>query len=634
VRIVRARATERAADTTSQQAPPGEQRTQPADILRLAGNRAFSASLAVQRDRYSSTGAQRTLRPGMTGEDVAYAQELLSRAAASATPLPRTGVVDTATETAIKAFRRARSIVPAVSPVIDDPVWTALRAAQPTLVQPEVGLGDKGIAVGVAQQKLNAAGSATPRLPITAEFDAPTETAVRAFQTARMPTTAPNGRMDRATWTALDTAVPDGGIYNEGASTTPVQDHVGTGTAPRATAPMVAGTSLHPVIGPAGLTSGPGVLELQQKLNGWLASVPGSTPLAVSGTWNPQTASAVQQFQTSRTPALPTSGSCDAATWAALDAVSPRSTDGAIDRSWTETVGGHTYSMQGARASKYSWHLDIGQMIITAKVKFTNNPPKPAWFTQVRNTWDGFKAQKTDGPQAVLLKFQMVQSADADANVVDVKTGTGRANAGEWYLGDTATDTVPHEFGHLIGLRDEYQLHSADYREITGHEPPTGGAAGVAEPAGGVTPLRVAQDLRAAILARNTANCWHAVVGRGIVSGAFAARVVEAYKTLGPATVPLVPMVPGTATTPAQPARPAVTLGTDVVADLDRAVPDTSGWRYQVIQALTYSSGSIMGDASRVTDPHEHGTQARHVQEFVDIVAANRGGTWVGERSR
>jgi hypothetical protein len=47
-----------------------------------------------------------------------------------------------------------------------------------------------------------------------------------------------------------------------------------------------------------------------------------------------------------------------------------------------------------------------------------------------------------------------------------------------------------------------------------------------------------------------------------------------------------------------------------------------------MIQVLTYSSGSMMGDPSRVTDPHDHGVQPRHVQEFADLVAAARGGSW------
>jgi hypothetical protein len=157
----------------------------------------------------------------------------------------------------------------------------------------------------------------------------------------------------------------------------------------------------------------------------------------------------------------------------------------------------------------------------------------------------------------VLIDFDMTQGSGGDANVVDVKTGSGRANAGEWFLtDDDAANTIPHEYGHLIGLRDEYQVHPGDYREITGNEPP-------------------------------------------------------------PVAVPAKP--------PPGPMPAFTTSQTDIAHDLN----DSMGiLAYDAIQVLTYTSGSLMGDPSRVHDPHDHGVQPRHVQEFADRVAAARGGTW------
>jgi hypothetical protein len=67
------------------------------------------------------------------------------------------------------------------------------------------------------------------------------------------------------------------------------------------------------------------------------------------------------------------------------------------------------------------------------------------------------------------------------------------------------------------------------------------------------------------------------------------------------------------------------TSQTDIAHDLN----DSMGiLAYDAIQVLTYTSGSLMGDPSRVRDPHDHGVQPRHVQEFADLVAAARGGTW------
>jgi hypothetical protein len=46
----------------------------------------------------------------------------------------------------------------------------------------------------------------------------------------------------------------------------------------------------------------------------------------------------------------------------------------------------------------------------------------------------------------------------------------------------TSGDTAAHEFGHMVGLEDEYRLTAADYRRLTGTAPPAGPA-----PAGGYT---------------------------------------------------------------------------------------------------------------------------------------------------
>ena len=39
----------------------------------------------------------------------------------------------------------------------------------------------------------------------------------------------------------------------------------------------------------------------------------------------------------------------------------------------------------------------------------------------------------------------------------------------------------------------------------------------------------------------------------------------------------------------------------------------------------------MMGDSSRAFDPHDHGVQTRHVQEFVDVIQQVRGGRWHAE---
>ena len=71
----------------------------------------------------------------------------------------------------------------------------------------------------------------------------------------------------------------------------------------------------------------------------------------------------------------------------------------------------------------------------------------------------------------------------------------------------------------------------------------------------------------------------------------------------------------------------------DLVKDLDTGLTNFDldripGDKYQVIEVLSYDSGSRMGDPSRQVDQHEHGAEPRHVREFSQLVAHTRGGVW------
>jgi len=107
----------------------------------------------------------------------------------------------------------------------------------------------------------------------------------------------------------------------------------------------------------------------------------------------------------------------------------------------------------------------------------------------------------------------MVEGSGGDAATVEVAPGTGRATSGMWYVdNNNNARSVPHEFGHLIGLQDEYRLRPDDYRRVTGHEPAVGDATGPA----GLAPATVAANLRAALIARNVAKAWAVSVGAGV----------------------------------------------------------------------------------------------------------------------
>lgn len=605
-----------------------------ARLQRLAGNSAVTGYLASQRkasvQRFFGFGVggmgapgHPQLRQGDTGEAVRELQEKLGVATAAGGALVADGQFGPATRQRLIAFRHAHNL--GNSPVADDALWTALDAAAaalPAPVRPVLALGATGPDVALAQQKLNAIAGASASLPIDGVFSVAMAAIVIAFQvTQRIP---PNGRLDAPTWVALDKAMAGGGTRLEGG--TPIEQHVENRAGASPLGAQMAGTTLHRPVGAGGLLRGPAVREFQLKLNAW-RNGQGMPPISDDGRWGTNTRNATLAFQAA-TPALsPATGVGDQATWAALDAITPTVAVGFRERQWKEEVGGDPnigMTNAGKGGSRYAWEIGPKSIHVTTKVKFKGAPPPASWFGHVRSTWDRFKAVREGTGDSLLIDFDMVRGAGADSRVVNVvgPPKVDRANAGTWYVADPeAAETVPHEFGHLIGLRDEYQLHPGDFRSITGREPDVGTTAGPV----GVTPLQIAQNLRAAMMARSAANAFAAV--NGVQPGAFAQQIVQQYSTLGAATVPAVVAAP-----PNVAAQNAVPLATNLVRDLNNALTEDAAFdMYNTIQVLTYSSGSLMGDPSRAFDPHDHGVQPRHVQEFVDIVQQVRGGRWHAE---
>ena len=542
------------------------------------------------------------IRYGSRGEAVTEAQLLLNGHGALP-PLNPDSIFGPLTRAATVAFQESHGLVP--DGIIGPLTWGALLSPIPGPAL--FSLGDEGPDVGLLEQRLNAADMAQPPLPIDATYDIAVLMAVVRFQIEVMGA-APTGIVDQATWDALEAAAPGGGLDAAG-----FEEHVAS-VEPETRGEQVAGTSLHQPVGPGGLLSGPAVEEFQQKLN-IVRLAAGLDPIAEDGGWGTETSEAATAYQSSK--GIAESGVGDLLTWEHLDVDAPVTTVGFVDRQWLQNQGGLTTGMTEDEGSKYSWRLAGNQILCTAKVDFRNNPPSPDWFGFVTAAWNVFKAVSDTGDE-VFIDFQMIQGSGGDANVVDVQPGNDRANAGLWFLGDkNAAATIPHEYGHLIGLRDEYQVHPGDYREITGNEPPVGESGA---PADGATPEQVAQELQDAIVARDDQAGNDATVGRGIEMGAWAQRVVAAYAALPPVAVPAVP--------PPVPQAAFTTSQTDIARDIHEAMPEDSLLAYETIQVLTYSSGSMMGDSERVHDPHDHGVRPRHVQEFADLVAASRGGTW------
>ena len=332
--------------------------------------------------------AHPTLREGSHGPAVQEMQDKLGQALTAGGPVTTDGRFGPTTSLRVRRFQRARGLTP--DGVVGPATWTALEAAAagvPAPVRPTLSLGATGADVGLAQEKLNASGQAGATLPINALFDAPMQTAVNAFQSTN-GLTPPSGAVDVATWAALDSAAPGGGTRLEGGRS--VEQHVDAASPATSTAAQVPGTSLHSLVGPGGITSGPAVREFQQKLNAWLAGQ-GQAAISDDGSWGPNTGAAATAFQGASGVAA--TGIGDLPTWTALDAVAPNVSVGFENRQWTEEVGGHTYGMTegaGGNGSRYSWEIAGTQMKVTAAVHFVGGSPPGAWFGYVRDTWNHF----------------------------------------------------------------------------------------------------------------------------------------------------------------------------------------------------------------------------------------------------
>lgn len=457
--------------------------------------------------------------------------------------------------------------------------------------RPTAIIGQSGEHVGVLQQKLNAARASTPPLVVDAEFGSKTFAATRAFQKTSKLTA--DGAVGKKTWAALDLVSPGGGRAEEGG-----ENAVAGPDAANPVAIPDAGTSLHPTVGVGGTTSGPAVEELQEKLNR-----AGANPkLAVDGSAGLATTLAVRKFQVENA-ITPANGVCDPATWAILDQKGAGASIGRVERQWHENVGGNPNI---GMTSRYTWRLipegdKPDRMEVSAKIRFTTNSMKPSWPGLVSAAWDKFTALNPSNGMRIPIRFKLESAASATGadNTVDVKPGTGRANAGEWFLGDTEeASTIPHEFGHLIGLQDEYQQTAADYERVTGNVAPVGATKATT----GASATKVAEELKKAIEGAGATNVADddalAVLQKhGLLQGAFSQQVAGRYQKLA---------------------------NQDLIQAL-RALNSPN--EFTLVEPFTYSSGSMMGDfiAGRnhlSENPHDHGVQPRHLSEFLEAIAA------------
>ena len=186
-----------------------------------------------------------------------------------------------------------------------------------------------------------------------------------------------------------------------------------------------------------------------------------------------------------------------------------------------EVVGGVEY----AATTAMEWQLGGNEMIVTVPINFVGAPPASRWFPEIRATWNHFELVNTDTGERVILTF--VPEASSSGYTVTVVDGKGRANESTWYLGDARTTTAPHEFGHMLGLQDEYQVTREHYEGITGQEAPAGDELG-----GAGTIEDTAFDLSFEISnpgADQADRIYKVVTDNGIQQGEYAQMIKDEY---------------------------------------------------------------------------------------------------------
>lgn len=476
--------------------------------------------------------------------------------------------------------------------------------------------------IGMIQQALNALGAAPP-LRISGMYGPETTAAVNAFQTAHAPLGA-DGVVNLETWLQLDRLVPR--VFRQGRM-------VVEGPTPgEARGVPLAGT-IHPTIRPG--SRGAAVEELQQKLLTIPAAQVPTRPSA-SGTFDAATRNAVREFQASRTPPLPNNGVVNAATWTGLDAVAGPVNVGREDFSWQERTEGATFGAD----TRFTWRLLPDKLQVTVNIRFTGAPNHPmvnTWRSDIRNVWNGFRLVDDDHPGTSLaLEFVVGTGAPVDASVrvrveaVDVAE-PGRSDAGNWYTSDQDHGMAAHEFGHLIGLRDEYNQGPEALTAVTGEQPFVGQqGAPTGDDGNPVSPDTVATEMRTAVTsspANRRGGKAKAVVDRyGLAQGAFSQRIAAAYEIANAGALLREDFSPtaGYHTV----ADASGTMANDIAARIPRT---SDAGESAATTPFLYSNRSLMGTMESLSapiGPHDHPVAERHVRHFAEIVGRNRPGSW------
>jgi hypothetical protein len=251
----------------------------------------------------------------------------------------------------------------------------------------------------------------------------------------------------------------------------------------------------------------------------------------------------------------------------------------------------------------YALHHD--RLDISVPVKFVPQagvtPPYALWNSQIDKVWNKFALIEPSGKHKIPIHLAFKDDPGAEREIEVHKNSKDpsddRANAGKYFVNMKPT-TVPHEFGHLLGLQDEYQRFHDDFKALTGYTK-TG-----PENKSGMTEAEIASDLfdalhlddetkRAPAATKLLDKVGLLVKGRP-QQGDFALAVMTAYDA-------------------------AYGKAKNLVESMRDYLPKKQKWTIQTV--FSYASRTVMGDPGGLggSETHDHAVEPRHLSSMVRI---------------
>ena len=340
------------------------------------------------------------------------------------------------------------------------------------------------------------ASAATPRLAITGRFDAATTTATKAFQKKligeKVAGVAEDGIVDGITHAQLKARAPSVNISNNDT----VVVGPGNTQVPSNPALRARTSSCRPARR---------AWRSRNCRNGsTTAGSPPAQKLVVDGVFGPKTDAGPQGVPGHAMP-LPATGIADPATWAKLETAGA-ATQGHVEFDWLRGGGGvkDVGLTAGVRLEAVQDRAEPSPSGINFRKKHDERrrPDRPVAGRHqgdLEHLQGGQRQRPEEEEHGPDFEAQCGgQDHDVDVFQFDPTlpkkqtAAQSRSDSGTWYTIDPRRSMAPHEFGHLIGLADEYNRTEEHYLGVTGEEPAVGDPAGVAADA-----TKLAADIKA-----------------------------------------------------------------------------------------------------------------------------------------